>query len=235
MEGGQFGLSQNQVALVVLLGLLPFLLIAVTSFIKFAVVISLLRNALGIQQIPPNLALYGLSLIPPNIVIYSLALTMTAYVMLPAGIQSGKVIEETLAKGKPVLREINAIADPFVDFVKRHATPDEVRFFRESATRMWGSEVAADVLRADAPPMKKLIVVMTAFIVSELSRAFQIGFLLYLPFIVIDLIVANVLLALGMSSLSPVTVSLPLKLLLFIALDGWKRLLEALVLSYGAT
>jgi type III secretion protein R len=78
-----------------------------------------------------------------------------------------------------------------------------------------------------------LAVLMPAFMVSELGRAFQIGFLLYLPFIVIDLIVANVLLALGMSSLSPVTVSLPLKLLLFIGLDGWKRLLEAMVLSYG--
>ena len=221
MEGLTAGLSQNQLALIVLLGVLPFILIAVTSFIKFAVVISLLRNALGIQQIPPN------------IVIYSLALVMTAYVMLPVGLQSGKVVEQALARGKPVLMEINAVAEPFVEFVKKHATPEEVKFFRESATRLWGNEIAADMLRNDATPMKQLVVLMPAFIVSELTRAFQIGFLLYLPFIVIDLIVANVLLALGMSSLSPVTVSLPLKLLLFIALDGWKRLLEAMVLSYG--
>ena len=221
MDGLVTGLSQNQLALIVLLGLLPFLLIAVTSFIKFAVVVSLLRNALGIQQIPPN------------IVIYSLALVMTGYVMLPAGLQAGKVVERALARGKPVLMEINGVAEPFVEFVKKHATPDEVAFFRESANRMWGSEIAADMLRNDATPLKQLVILMPAFIVSELTRAFQIGFLLYLPFIVIDLIVANVLLALGMSSLSPVTVSLPLKLLLFIALDGWKRLLEAMVLSYG--
>jgi type III secretion protein R len=218
---GFTGFSQNQVALIVVLGLLPFLMIAVTSFIKFAVVISLLRNALGIQQIPPN------------IVIYSIALVMSAYVMLPTGMQSGKVVQAALAQGKPVLQEMNAIAEPFVDFVQRYAARDEVAFFRDSAKRMWGEDIARDVLDTEANPLTRLVVLMPAFMVSELSRAFQIGFLLYLPFIVIDLIVANILLALGMSSLSPVTVSLPLKLLLFIALDGWKRLLEALVLSYG--
>ena len=98
---------------------------------------------------------------------------------------------------------------------------------------MWGEDIAREVLDPEAKPLTRLVVLMPAFMVSELSRAFQIGFLLYLPFIVVDLIVANVLLALGMSSLSPVTVSLPLKLLLFIGLDGWRRLLEALVLSYG--
>jgi len=218
---GFTGFSQNQVALIVVLGVLPFLMIAVTSFIKFAVVISLLRNALGIQQIPPN------------IVIYSIALVMSAYVMLPTGMQSGKVVQAALAQGKPVLQEMNAIAEPFVEFVQRYAARDEVAFFRDSAQRMWGEEVAREVLDPESKPLTRLVVLMPAFMVSELSRAFQIGFLLYLPFIVIDLIVANILLALGMSSLSPVTVSLPLKLLLFIALDGWKRLLEALVLSYG--
>ena len=223
MEGSLAGFSQNQIALIVVLGVLPFLMIAVTSFIKFAVVISLLRNALGIQQIPPN------------IVIYTLALVMSAYVMLPVGLQSGKVVMAALDKGKPVVSEIQAIVEPFVDFVQRFAAPKEVDFFRESAKRMWGEDVAREVLDTEAKPMTRLVVLMPAFMVSELSRAFQIGFLLYLPFIVIDLIVANILLALGMSSLSPVTVSLPLKLLLFIALDGWKRLLEALVLSYGVT
>lgn len=223
MEGSLFGFSQNQIALLVVFGLLPFLMIAVTSFIKFAVVISLLRNALGIQQIPPN------------IVIYSLALVMSAYVMLPVGMRSGKVVMDTLQSGRPVLQEVQAVAEPFVEFVQRFAAKSEVEFFRESAKRMWGEEIARDVLDPEAKPLTRLVVLMPAFMVSELSRAFQIGFLLYLPFIVIDLIVANILLALGMSSLSPVTVSLPLKLLLFVALDGWKRLLEALVLSYGVT
>jgi type III secretion protein R len=220
-DGALFGFSQNQVALLVILGLLPFLMIALTSFIKFAVVASLLRNALGIQQIPPN------------IVIYTIALVMTAYIMLPAGIASGRVVMDALSKGKPVLSEIQAIAEPFVDFTQRVAVRQNVDFFRESAQRMWGEETAREVLDPEAKPLTRLVVLMPAFMVSELTRAFQIGFLLYLPFIVIDLIVANILLALGMSSLSPVTVSLPLKLLLFIALDGWKRLLEAMVLSYG--
>ena len=221
MDTTLFGFSQNQVALIIVLGLLPFLLIAVTSFVKFAVVISLLRNALGIQQIPPN------------IVIYSIALVMTAYVMLPVGIQSGKVISTALERKAPVLGEIQKIAEPFADFTQIFADSREVDFFRDSAKRMWGEDTAREVLDAEAKPLTRMVVLMPAFMVSELSRAFQIGFLLYLPFIVIDLIVANVLLALGMSSLSPVTVSLPLKLLLFIGLDGWKRLLEAMVLSYG--
>jgi type III secretion protein R len=223
MESSLFGLSQNQVALIVFLGILPFLLIAVTSFIKFAVVISLLRNALGIQQIPPN------------IVIYSIAVVMTVYVMLPVGLESGKVLQSAMERGRPVLQEVNRIAEPFVRFTERFAAPDEVKFFQDSAVRMWGQDTAREALDPEAKPLTRLIVLMPAFMVSELSRAFQIGFLLYLPFIVIDLIVANILLALGMSSLSPVTVSLPLKLLLFIGLDGWKRLLEALVLSYGVT
>jgi type III secretion protein R len=221
LDNALFGFSQNQVALIVVLGLLPFLLIAVTSFVKFAVVISLLRNALGIQQIPPN------------IVIYSIALVMTAYVMLPVGIESGKVISTALQRKTPVLTEIQQIAEPFANFTQRFADTREVEFFRDSAKRMWGEEISIEVLASDAKPLTRMVVLMPAFMVSELSRAFQIGFLLYLPFIVIDLIVANILLALGMSSLSPVTVSLPLKLLLFIGLDGWKRLLEAMVLSYG--
>lgn len=223
MDSALFGFSQNQIALLVILGLLPFLLIALTSFIKFAVVISLLRNALGIQQIPPN------------IVIYSIALAMTAYIMLPTGIASGQVIAEALQNKKPVLSQIQDIAEPFVQFIERVATRENVDFFKDSAKRMWGDDIARDVLDPEAKPLTRMAVLMPAFIISELTRAFQIGFLLYLPFIVIDLIVANILLALGMSSLSPVTVSLPLKLLLFIALDGWKRLLEAMVLSYGIT
>lgn len=220
MDGLVTGLSQNQLALIVLLGLLPFLLIAVTSFIKFAVVISLLRNALGIQQIPPN------------IVIYSLALVMTAYVMLPTGLQSGKVVEQALASGKPVLTQINPVAEPFVEFVKKHAARNEVAFFRESAARMWGEEIALDMLRMDAPPLKQLVVLMPAFIVSELSRAFQIGFLLYLPFIVIDLIVASVLMSLGMMMVSPTIISLPFKLLLFVLVDGWALTMGSLASSF---
>lgn len=217
------GFSQNQIALIVFLGVLPFLLVAVTAFVKFAVVIALLRNALGIQQIPPN------------IVIYSVSLVMTSYVMLPVGSEAGKVVQHAMERKIPVLVFAQDVADPFVRFVERFATPQEVAFFRESAQKMWDEETARDILDPNAKPLTRLVVLMPAFIVSELSRAFQIGFLLYLPFIVIDLIVANVLLALGMSSLSPVTVSLPLKLLLFIGLDGWRRLLEAMVLSYGGS
>jgi type III secretion protein R len=217
MEGG---ISQNQIALMVGLGLLPFLLIACTSFVKIAVVLSLLRNALGIQSIPPN------------IVIYSMGIVLSAYVMMPVALQVIDVVEVTLKRDVPVLQDIQKIAEPFLDFTEKHTFPKQKEFFINSAEKLWGKDSAQAILDSDQP-LTRLIFVVPSFMISELTRAFQIGFLLYLPFIVLDLIVANILLALGMSTMSPVTISLPIKLLLFVGLDGWQRLFEALVLSYA--
>ena len=214
------GVSQNQLALMVGLGLLPFLLIACTSFVKIAVVLSLLRNALGIQSIPPN------------IVIYSMGIVLTAYVMMPVALQAIDVIDGTFKRGTPVLQDVQKLAVPFLEFTEKHTIPRQKDFFVDSAEKLWGKESAQAILESDKP-LTKLIFVIPSFMISELTRAFQIGFLLYLPFIVLDLIVANILLALGMSTMSPVTISLPIKLLLFVGLDGWQRLFEALVLSYA--
>jgi type III secretion protein R len=204
----------------VVLGLLPFILIGVTAFTKFAVVLGILRNAMGVQQIPPNM------------VLYSMALIMTFYVMLPTAIEAGTVIEATMRAGQPVLSQTQEIVKPFLQFMNAHTNPDEVEFFQETAKKLWGEKLANQLTGENATNVSKLIVTMPAFLVSELTKAFQIGFMLFLPFLVIDLIIANILLALGMNTLSPVTVSLPFKILFFIGLNGWQRLLEALAQSY---
>jgi type III secretion protein R len=214
------GISQDQIALLIGLGLLPFLLIACTSFVKIAVVLSLLRNALGIQSIPPN------------IVIYSMAVVLTSYVMMPVALQVIDAVDVSIKRGTPVVQDLQKIAVPFLEFTEKQTFTKQKDFFTNSAEKLWGKESAQAILESDKP-LTKLIFVVPSFMISELTRAFQIGFLLYLPFIVLDLIVANILLALGMSTMSPVTISLPIKLLLFVGLDGWQRLFEALVLSYA--
>ena len=216
------GFTPDQLfAYFIFFGMLPFVIIGVTSFVKFAVVLGLLRNALGVQQIPAN------------IILYSMAVILSLYVMLPVGMQAGKVIDATHAANKPLLSATQEIVKPFLDFTTKHAPAKELAFYEETAKKLWGEKLAKDLIGDSATNLSKLIITVPAFMTSELTKAFQIGFLLYLPFVVIDLVIANILLALGMSTLSPVTVSLPIKLLLFIGLDGWTRLFEALVLSYS--
>jgi type III secretion protein R len=201
-----------------LLALLPTLVVVTTSFLKIAVVMMLLRNALGVQQVPPNIALYGLALI------------LTAYVMAPVGNR----IYETTVQNPASLRSAEGIVtnvrrgiEPLRGFMERNTRPEQRDFFLRTSQRMWGPSLAADVKSND------FLILMPAFLVSELTSAFQIGFLIYLPFVVIDLIVSNILLAMGMMMVSPITISLPLKLFLFIAADGWTRLIQGLVLTYA--
>lgn len=213
-------MAPDLIAALLVLGILPFIIMGVTCFTKFAVSLALLRNAIGAQQIPPN------------IVIYSIALIMSLYVMLPTALQSASAIESAMNQNKAILTETQAIVTPFLDFMERHTDPEKTAFFKDTAVKLWGAEMANQLTGDNATPLAKLIVQMPAFLISELTKAFQIGFLIFLPFVIIDLIVSNILLALGMNTLSPITVSLPIKLLLFIGLNGWQRLLEALSLSY---
>lgn len=201
-----------------LLGLVPTVVIATTCFLKISVVMMLLRNALGVQQVPPNIVLYGLSLV------------LTVYVMAPIG---DRIYATTLEqpgglRNVPgVIASVRKGAEPLRGFLDRNSRPEQREFFMRTAHRMWGPAMAADVKPSD------FMILMPAFLVSELTAAFQIGFLIYLPFVVIDLIVSNILLALGMMMVSPVTISLPLKLFLFVAADGWTRLIHGLVLTYA--
>lgn len=200
------------------LALAPFMAVMVTSFIKLVVVLSLVRNALGIQQIPPNMVINGLAII------------LTLYIMAPVGQDIYDKLKDKDLAGKDfasIARAAEEAKEPLKGFLIKHSQKRERQFFVKSAKAIWPKEKAKSLKSDD------MIVLIPAFTVSELTTAFQIGFLLYLPFVAIDLIVSNILLAMGMMMVSPMTISLPFKLLLFVLLDGWARLIHGLVLTYG--
>ncbi len=199
------------------IGLLPFVAMMITSYTKIVVVLGLLRNALGVQQVPPNMVLNGIAII------------VSVYIMAPLGMDAyDKVQAQGLAPtgAAQMAQLMEASADPVRAFLKKHAQPREKEFFLKSAAAVWPAE-RAKALRAD-----DLIVLAPAFTLSELTAAFRIGFLIYLSFVIIDLIIANVLLALGLSQVNPTQVAIPFKLLLFVVMDGWSLLLHGLVLTY---
>jgi type III secretion protein R len=216
MDLTQFSPSSALVT-VVLLALAPFVAVMVTSFTKIVVVLSLLRNALGLQQVPPNVVLNGL------------ALVLSVYVMFPVGQQmAAKVdgINNIAGSTKTLLAAADAAKEPLREFLIRHSPPRERAFFLKTAQKTLSPDKAGQLGERD------FIVIVPAFTVSELATAFQIGFLIFLPFLVIDLVVSNILMAMGMMMLSPTTVSLPFKLLLFVLVDGWVKLTHGLVLTY---
>jgi type III secretion protein R len=203
--------------IILAIGLIPFVAMMVTSYTKIVVVLGLLRNALGVQQVPPNMVLNGIAII------------VSVYIMAPLGMEAfDKVKAEGLATSSAGQfgQVLEAVQDPVRKFLDKHAQSREKAFFLKSAAAVWPPE-RARALHAD-----DLIVLAPAFTLSELTAAFRIGFLIYLAFVVVDLIVANVLLALGLSQVTPTQVAIPFKLLLFVVLDGWSLLLHGLVLSY---
>lgn len=202
----------------ILLALIPFIAVMATSFVKMAMVFSLLRNALGVQQIPPNMAIYGLSII------------LTLYVMAPVALATKDFLNEnpiSLSANTSLEYFFEEGTKPYKSFLTKHINAREKEFFNENIAKLWPAKYANSV------SSDSLFILLPAFTISELTRAFEIGFLLYLPFIAIDLIVSNILLAMGMMMVSPMTISLPFKLLLFVMFDGWSRLSHGLVLSYG--
>ncbi|MDR2051342.1 MAG: type III secretion system export apparatus subunit SctR [Deltaproteobacteria bacterium] len=202
----------------VAVGLLPFLLLLSTSFLKVAIVLALLRNAIGVQQIPPPMALNGLAMI------------LTMFIMLPVGIDTMDILDkqtfpERLTGVIVVEAAINS-SGPLKEFLKRHTDTAVSGVLEQTAKRIWPSRYQ-ELARPD-----NWVVLILGFALSEISRAFELGFLLYLPFICIDLVVSNILLAMGMMMVSPMTISLPFKLLLFVYLDGWVKVFQGLMLSY---
>ena len=205
------------IAAVFAIGLLPFAAMMITSYTKIVVVLGLLRSALGVQQVPPNMVLNGLALI------------ISAYIMAPLMMDGYDTVKrQGLASGsaQQIEQVFDSVREPLRKFLDKHAHEREKAFFLKSAVAVWPTERAKQLQKGD------LMVLAPAFTLSELTEAFKIGFLLYLAFIVVDLIIANVLLALGLSQLSPSQVSIPFKLLLFVVLDGWSVLLHGLVLTY---
>jgi type III secretion protein R len=199
-----------------LTALVPVLLVTLTSFLKISVVLSILRSALGAPQVPPTTAVTGL------------ALVLTLAVMAPVGEAAWEA-----ARSVPPGSEAGALAAgaralvPLKGFLARFARADDRASFLDLARRLRPPPRTAEVRDDD------LGVLAPAFMVSELRRAFTIGFLVFLPFLVVDLVVGNVLLALGLTQLSPTSVSLPLKLLLLVAVDGWRLLARGLALAYA--
>jgi type III secretion protein R len=216
MDLTQFSPSSALIT-VVLLALAPYAAVMVTSFTKIVVVLSLLRNAMGLQQVPPNVVLNGL------------ALVLSVYVMFPVGqqmVDRASAVNNIGGSTSGLLAAADASKEPLRDFLVKHAQPRERAFFLKTAQKSLPADKAAALTDTD------FIVIVPAFTISELSVAFQIGFLIFLPFLVIDLIVSNILMAMGMMMLSPTTVSLPFKLLLFVLIDGWVKLTHGLVMTY---
>jgi type III secretion protein R len=206
------------------LAAIPFVLITATSFVKISVVFSILRNALGTGEVPSGA------------VITALALILSAYVMTPVG-------EDAVARATPAAEAVDLDAPltganfeallgvvdsgkaPLIEFLVRNSGERERELF-------FG--LAVDARRdREAVERDDFFVVLPAFLISELGEAFLIGFLVFVPFLVVDLVISNVLLGLGMHMLSPTQISLPFKLLLFVLVDGWYVLAQALVSGYS--
>ncbi len=206
------------------LSLVPFVLMMVTSFVKISVVLSIVRSALGTQQIPPTQVITGLAII------------LTVYIMGPVGQEMYRVAAVDIwAKGPGLLSSetvgsmINAAdraKEPLREFLIKKVKDKDRALFFHLAKKMRKAEDRKDIGDRD------FMIIIPAFVVSELKEAFQIGFLLFVPFIVIDMVVANILLALGMHMLSPTTISMPFKLLLFVLVDGWYLIAKGLVVGY---
>lgn len=215
------------VKLAVLAGvaILPFAVMLLTSFLKIIVVLSLFRNALGIQQTPPNQVLNGLALI------------LTIYVMFPTGLAMYNASQSTIQKSGPVpvfseksvqsvIEIVDASKEPMKNFLQKNSVVKHIKSFYQLAHKIFPEPYKSQLKPND------LIVLMPSFITSQLKAAFEIGVLIYLPFFVIDLVTSNILLAMGMMMLSPLTIALPIKLLLLVMIDGWTLLVQGLVMTF---
>lgn len=203
-------------ALITVLSIAPGLLVMATSFTRFVIVFSMLRSALGLNQTPPNIVLNGM------------ALFMTLFVMQPVFDDAWEAGLQPLLNNEISEEEaISRIGQPFHNFMLANVREKDLILFRELA-----GDDAPDIMPEDTAEIgwRELV---PAFMISELRRAFTIGFLLYLPFIAIDLIVASVLMSAGMIMLPPVIVSLPFKIIFFVLIDGWYLLAGSLMESYS--
>lgn len=194
-------------------GLLPFALVMVTSFVKMAVVLSIVRNAMGAPQVPPNSVVTGL------------ALVLSLAVMAPVAAEVGQHLrgaEEVWRSGSPdeILAVLRRASEPVEGFLLKHVHPEQLAAFTDTL----GAGGNQGTPRWEA--------LVPAFVVSQLQDAFRIGFVVFLPFLVLDMLVASILLSLGMHMLSPTTISLPFKLLLFVFADGWTLIGSGLLGAY---
>lgn len=199
------------------LGLLPILAVTTTAFLKISIVLFLIRNALGTQQTPPDLVLNSIALMLTLFLSAPLMSTIYARLSVPNLDLHSVAGWQTVA---------GLVQQPIRDHLNRFINPVERDFFLSAAKQIWAG--ASDTTIGS----DNFLVLIPSFVISELTRAFEVGFLLYLPFIAIDLIISNILMAMGMSMVSPLVISVPFKLFLFVLVNGWGRLLHGLVVSY---
>lgn len=228
----------NPFALIILfvgMSLLPFIAMIATSYLNIVIVMSLIRNALGIQSIPPNM------------VINALAMILTFYIMAPVLSESWDIAQAQVASRQAASQkstttesstpgtatfgletfDFQAAGEPFRMWLSNHTPEKQRSFFVRTAEQLWGKDGEPAEIDHES-----FYILIPSFCVGEFTKAFQIGFLVYLPFIAIDIIVSNILLAMGMMMVSPVTISLPFKLLLFVMVDGWTLLVQGLIRGY---
>jgi type III secretion protein R len=214
----------TKMAVIAGLSLLPFAVMLLTSFMKIVIVLSLLRNALGMQQTPPTQVMNGI------------ALMITLYVMFPTGLAMYTASKEIMDKAPTALISsesasyLIAVTDkakePLRGFLQRNSLNTHMQSFYRLAYRIFPEPFKTELKSND------FIILIPSFITSQLKSAFEIGVLIYLPFFVIDMVVSNILLAMGMMMLSPLTIALPIKLLLLVMVDGWTVLVQGLAMSF---
>jgi len=200
--------------LLVILAFIPFVVMMLTSFVKYSVVLTILKNAIGLQQIPPNSVITGLSIV------------LTIFTMQPVAnrmyLSAREAFDRKNAQIKfenvpDIIEAFDAAKPPLIEYLIKHTGQKELQLFTEAG----GENIRSDSILAIAP----------AFVITQLKEAFILGFRLFIPFLIIDLLVANLLVAIGLNMLTPVTISLPLKLLIFVISDGWYLITKNLILN----
>lgn len=215
----------NPIYLLVLLAFLtlaPIFLMMVTSFVKTSIVFSILRSAIGAQQIPPNIVLMGFSLV------------LTLYIMHPVAVEMQSRIKENMeginiksADSWAVLYKTTESALPVLrNFLQKNSSIDVKKMFVNLSSDIRKKENLNELNE------NELVILVPSFVVTELQEAFEMGVLIYLPFLIIDMLVSSILISMGMHMLSPVTVSLPFKLLLFVLADGWQLISRGIIMGY---
>ncbi|MCX7944846.1 MAG: flagellar type III secretion system pore protein FliP [Deltaproteobacteria bacterium] len=200
--------------LLVILSFMPFIIMMLTSFVKYSVVFTIIKNAIGLQQIPPASVITGLSIV------------LTIFTMQPVAQKMYESVKEVFEKDNrqmkldnipDIIRAFDAAKPPLFEYLKKHSGKKEYQLFYEVGKTNLGKD--------------SILILAPAFVITQLKEAFVLGFKLFIPFLVIDLLVANLLVVLGLNMLTPVTISLPLKLLVFILSDGWYLITKNLLLN----
>lgn len=210
----EYSVSLQILLIMTALSFIPAFLMLMTSFTRIIIVFSILRQALGLQQAPSNQILIGLSLF------------LTMFIMAPVFEQINReAVQPYLNEQLPAQQAIAKAEGPIKNFMLAQTRESDLELFVRLSKRQ-------DIATPDAAPLTILI---PAFVTSELKTAFQIGFMIFIPFLIIDLVVASILMAMGMMMLSPLIISLPFKIMLFVLIDGWALIMGTLAASFGAT